>query len=169
MAVSKQGIRVEGAKEAARAFRKLDKDGKKDARQEIGKVSAFLSGRIRSAASSTGDRRTQFVGQSIRSKKSSRQPEVLVGKAGRMPTSRGGRGPRSSDLMFGMEFGSDGTGTDTPTARGGAPGWRFPARSPQRGRGSEGYWMYPTLRREQRRVVSMWQKSLEASIRKWAS
>jgi len=66
MAVSKQGIRVEGAKEAARAFRKLDKDGKKDARQEIGKVSAFLSGRIRSAASSTGDRRTQFVGQSIR-------------------------------------------------------------------------------------------------------
>ena len=168
MAVSKQGIRVEGAKEAARAFRKLDKDGKKDARQEIGKVSAFLAGRIRAAATATGDRRSQFVGQSIRSKKSSRQPEVLVGKAGRMPTSRGGRGPRSSDLMFGMEFGSDGTGTDIPTVRGGRPGWRFPARTPQRGRGNEGTFIYPTLRREQRRVVSMWQQSLDAAIVKWA-
>jgi hypothetical protein len=158
------GAAVEGLRETLRAFSKLDKDTQKAARDEVQKVANLLAREI-AAAGNRGDRRTAFVADSVRGTRE-RTPVVKIGAARRMPVSRGGQGPRASDLMFGMEFGSSG-GVDNPTVRGGAPGWRFPDRSPRRGRGSEGYWIFPTARRQQPRVVDLWANALEKAARDW--
>jgi hypothetical protein len=73
--------------------------------------------------------------------------------------------------MFGMEFGSSGVGakaTDVATIRGGKAGWRFPARTPRKGRGNVGYWIFPTAAEQQPKVVELWEGALETAARDWA-
>jgi len=158
----KSGATVEGLKETLRAFSRLDKDAQKAARDEVQKVADLLAREI-AAAGNRQTSRDRFVAQSVRGTRE-RTPVIKIGNAQRMPVSRSGRGPRASDLMFGMEFGSSG-GVDNPTARGGRPGWRFPERSPRKGRGNEGYWIFPTASRQQRKAVDLWAKALEKAAR----
>jgi hypothetical protein len=147
------GLEVDGVKETIRAFNKLDKDSKNKARDETLKVSSLLASRIRSAA--PNDPRNQALGQSVRAKRD-RVPKVNVGGlAG--PTVSGGGGPR--ELVIGMEFGANQNGPNS---------WRFPPRTPRRGRGNEGYWIYPTLVRNQSDIVKQWQDSLEPVIKEWS-
>ena len=162
------GANVQGLRETLRAFGKLDKDTQKAARDEVQKVANLLARELQSAGRAQGDSRNRHVAQSIRGTRE-RTPVVKVGNAQRM--SSGGR-PRASDLMFGMEFGSTSVGSrggDNATRRGGRPGWRFPERTPRAagGRGNVGYWMMPTLRQQQPRVVDLWVQALEKAAREW--
>jgi hypothetical protein len=165
-------VKVEGLKETLRAFSKLDKEVQKAARDEVQKVANLLAREIASAGRSQSDRRSQFVAGTVRGTRE-RTPVIKVGKASRMPVTRRGAGPRASDLMYGMEFGSAGTGgksTDLPTRRGGRPGWRFPERTARKGRsGNVGTWIYPTAARQQSRVVSLWTAALDKAAKEWGS
>ena len=165
-------IEVEGLKPTLRAFSKLDKDVQKAARDEVQKVANMLAREIAAAGRRQGDRRSQFVAGTVRGTRE-RTPVIKVGKATRMPVSRRGQGPRASDLMYGMEFGSAGVGgkaTDLPTVRGGKPGWRFPERTPRKGRsGNVGTWIYPTAADQQPRVVSLWAAALEKAAKEWGN
>ena len=162
------GAAVEGLNETLRAFSRLDKDAQKAARDEVQKVANLLAREIQNVTNRSRDPRIRHVGRTIRGTRE-RTPVIKIGRATRLPVSRGGTGPRASDLMFGMEFGSSGVGAavDTPTARGGAPGWRFPPRSPRLGRGNEGYFIYPTVRQQQDRVTTLWANALEKAAREW--
>ena len=162
------GAAVEGLNETLRAFSRLDKDAQKAARDEVQKVANLLAREIQNVTNRSRDPRIRHVGRTIRGTRE-RTPVIKIGRATRLPVSRGGTGPRASDLMFGMEFGSSGAGAavDTPTARGGAPGWRFPPRSPRLGRGNEGYFIYPTVRQQQDRVTTLWANALEKVAREW--
>jgi len=162
-----QGAQVEGLKDALKALNRLDKEAKDQAREAVTEISRMMAREIAAVGSSRRDPRDRHVAQTIRAKRD-RLPVVNVGKATRMPVSRRGQGPRASDLMFGMEFGSNGQATDTPTRRGGRPGWRFPERTPRRGAGNEGYWIFPTMRRQQDRVVDLWAKALEDVAVEWS-
>jgi hypothetical protein len=158
------GAVVEGLNETLRALSRIDKAAQAAVRDEVQKVADVLAREIAEA----GNRETTrdaWVASSIRSGRD-RLPVVKVGSAKRMPVSRRGQGPRASDLMFGMEFGSKG-GTDNPTVRGGAPGWRFPAETPKKKRGNQGRWIYPTLVRQQPRVVDLWAQALEKVAAEW--
>ena len=162
------GAAVEGLRETLRAFSSLDKDAQRAARDEVQKVANLLARELAQAGRATGDRRNAHVAASIRGTRE-RTPVVKVGNAQRMAAA--GR-PRASDLMFGMEFGSTNVasrGGDNATVRGGRPGWRFPERTPRAagGRGNVGYWMMPTIRRQQPRVVSLWADALEKAARDW--
>ena len=162
------GAAVEGLRETLRAFSRLDKDAQKAARDEVQKVANLLARELAQAGRATGDRRNAHVASSIRGTRE-RSPVIKVGNAQRMAAA--GR-PRASDLMFGMEFGSTSIasrGGDNATVRGGRPGWRFPERTPSApgGRGNLGYWMFPTMRRQQPRVVSLWADALEKAARDW--
>ena len=162
------GAAVEGLRETLRAFGRLDKDAQKAARDEVQKVANLLASEIASAGRRQGDRRNAHVASSVRGTRE-RTPVVKVGNAQRMAAA--GR-PRASDLMFGIEFGSTNIasrGGDNATMRGGRPGWRFPERTPRApsGRGNVGYWMIPTLRRQQPRVVDLWAQALEKAAREW--
>ena len=166
--MAKPLIEVEGLKPTLRAFSKLDKDVQKAARDEVQKVANMLAREIAAAGRRQGDRRSQFVAGTVRGTRE-RTPVIKVGKATRMPVSRRGQGPRASDLMYGMEFGSAGVGgkaTDLPTIRGGKPGWRFPERTPRKGRsGNVGTWIYPTAADQQPRVVSLWAAALDKAAK----
>jgi hypothetical protein len=158
------GAVVEGLNDTLRAFRTLDKDAQKAVRDEVQKVANLLAREIASAGSGRS-KRDAFVAGTVRGTRE-RTPVIKVGSAKRMPVSTGDRGPRASDLMFGMEFGSRG-GTDNPTVRGGRPGWRFPDETPPKGRGNRGTWIMPTVARQQPRVVQLWAAALEKAARDW--
>jgi hypothetical protein len=167
------GAAVDGLKDTLRAFSRLDKDAQKAARDEVQKVANLLARELSAAGRRQGDPRNAHVAGSIKGTRE-RTPVVKVGSAQRMAVSRGGRGPRASDLMFGMEFGSTNVGSrggDNATIRGGRPGWRFPERTPRApgGRGNVGYWMMPTLRQQQPRAVTLWANALEKAAQKWGS
>jgi hypothetical protein len=159
------GAVVEGLQETLKAFSRLDKDAQKAARDEVQKVANLLAREI-AAAGNRGSKRDRWVAQSVRGTRE-RSPVVKIGSAKRMPVSRSGSGPRASDLMFGMEFGSAG-GTDNPTAKGGRPGWRFPVETPPKKRGNVGTWIMPTVAQQQPRVVALWAEALERAARRWA-
>lgn len=163
------GVEFVGLKATLKAFSALDKDAQNAARDEVQKVANMLAHEVAAAGFRSRDPRNRHVARSIRGTRE-RTPVIKIGNAVRMPTSRGKAGPRASDLMFGMEFGSSGRGaaTDLPTRRGGAPGWRFPERSPQMGTGSEGYFIYPTIRRQQPKVVKLWAEALDKAAADWA-
>jgi len=159
------GAVVEGLNETLRALSRLDKDAKKAVKDEVQKVANLLAREV-AAAGSRRTKRDAWVAQSVRGTRE-RIPTIKIGSAKRMPVSRGGQGPRASDLMFGMEFGSKG-GTDNPTARGGRPGWRFPAETPPKRRGNQGTWIMPTVAQQQPKVVALWAQALETAARRWA-
>jgi hypothetical protein len=145
---------VEGVEQTIKAFNRLDKDAKKDARQSVLKVSERLASKLR--ASAPAGIRYQNLAASIRTK-ADRAPKVDIGRLAN-PKVSGGGGPR--ELIIGMEFGADQSG---PNA------WRFPPRTPRQGRGNAGYWIYPTAKRNQSEIVKLWRDSLNASIQKWSS
>ncbi len=158
------GVTVQGLKETLRALNGLDADAKKAVKDEVQKVANLLAREVASAGQGRS-KRDSWVAGTVRGTRE-RTPTIKIGSAKRMPVSRGGQGPRASDLMFGMEFGSRG-GTDNPTARGGRPGWRFPDETPPKKRGNQGTWIMPTVARQQPRVVQLWAAALETAARRW--
>lgn len=169
--MAQPGIEIEGLKKTLSAYSKLGKDANDAAKREVTKLSEMLAAEIAAAGNRQTDPRSRHVAGSVRAKKD-RLPTVLIGKQTKMPVSRRGVGPTAHQLLYGMEFGSAGTGsrsTDLPTVRGGRPGWRFPARTARRGRsGNVGTFIYPTLEQQQPRVVSLWLAALERAAADWA-
>lgn len=158
------GIVVDGLKETLRALSQLEKDGKDAARDETQKVANLLARELASVGSGLGGRNA-IVASTIRGTRE-RVPTIKIGNARR--TSIAGKA-RTTDLVYGMEFGSSGVGVsavDFRTVRGGAPGWRFPDRTPRKGRGNEGYWIFKTVAAQGPRVVDLWAEALEKAARR---
>lgn len=151
------GAVVEGLTETLRAMNKLDKEAKKAVKDEVQKIANILAKDV-TAAGNRRSKRDQWVASSIKGTRE-RVPTIKIGSAKRMPTSRKGPGPRASDLMFGMEFGSNQSGPS---------GFRFPPRTPKLGQGNQGYWIYPTIRSQQAKVVDLWAKALEKVAAEWS-
>jgi hypothetical protein len=147
-------VQVEGVQETLRAYRRLDKDAQKKAKDKVKQVSEVLAKRIRSSA--PADPRYAALQQSVKAGRD-RVPVIRVG--GRAtPKVSGGGGPR--ELVIGMEFGADQNGPNS---------WRFPPRTPRRGRGNAGYWIFPTATREQNNIVKLWQDSLDPVLKEWGN
>ena len=151
------GAEVEGLKECLRALKRLDKEANNAVRDEVQKIANMLAKEVTNEMSRSRDPRVRHVGRSVRGTRE-RTPVIKIGLATRLAVSRGGIGPRSSDLMFGIEFGANQQGRN---------GFRFPPRTPKLGQGNEGYWIYPTIRRQQPRVVDLWAQALEKVAAEW--
>lgn len=151
------GAVVEGLNETLRALRGIDKEADKAIRTEVQKIANMFATEI-AAAGRSRSKRDAFVAETVRGTRE-RTPVVEIGRARRMPVSRSGPGPRASDLMFGMEFGARQNGPN---------GWRFPPRTPSLGRGNEGYWIFPTARKQHTRAVDMWAAALEKVAAEWS-
>jgi hypothetical protein len=154
MASVKMSVRADGVKETLKAYNKLDKDAKAKAKDKVKEVSEVLARRIRGSA--PGDPRYGILAQSVKAGRD-RVPVIRVG--GRAtPRVSGGGGPR--ELVIGMEFGADQAGPNS---------WRLPPRTPKRGKGNAGYWIFPTATREQTSIVKLWQDSLDPVLNDWAN
>jgi hypothetical protein len=149
----RQSTQIEGLRETLAAFKTLDKEASKAAKEEAQKIAEVLAARIRARAPS--DKRYQNLAVSVKAGRD-RVPVVTVGTR-QTPRVSGGGGP--AQLVIGMEFGADQNGPN---------GWRFPPRTPKFGRGNQGYWIFPTARISQSEIIKLWFDAMDKLVDEWS-
>ena len=149
------GLGVEGVNETLKALNKLNKDSRKEVKDKAQEIAELLASRIRARLQSNPDTRYQNLAVSVKAGRD-RVPVINVG--GRAtPRASGGGGPR--ELVIGLEFGADQAGPN---------GWRFPPRTPTRGRGNQGYYIFPTLIANQDEIIRVWFDAMDKLIDEWS-
>ena len=93
----------------------------------------------------------QRVADGARVSKSSKIGEFSYGFA----SQRFSGGGTTQILWAGLEFGSNRFK-------------QFPRRTPRKGRGNSGYFIYPTLRSIQPELIAKWEKAFDNILKEWA-
>jgi hypothetical protein len=135
-----------------RAFKAMDDEAVQAAKKESSALAEFAADKIKQTAatrqvSGTAARR---IADGVVISKSSKIGEFSYGFA-RQKFSGGGS---TLDLLYGMEFGSNRFK-------------QFPNRTPNRGRGNSGYFIYPTLRQIQPDLIQKWETAFDRILKEW--
>jgi hypothetical protein len=139
--VAEDQVDVKGLNETLRAFRRMPKEANKSLRERSLDLSDLLARSARQAGQSS-DAQSALVAQSVKAKKD-RIPGVRAGGATRVGRNRA----PLHKIMFGAEFGAN----------------RLKQFRPHRGR--EGYWLFPTVRREAPQIQKTWEKLADDVVR----
>lgn len=143
-----------------KAFRNMDDDSKTKLKNDVSLISAWSAGELKSGAfGAPMENQAIKVAQTIRANRD-RIPNVTVGGS----KSRFSGGAVSGQVLFGNEFGASPTSVNGAFPNGGR---RFPFRSPQKGRGNEGYWIFKTLKGIQPEVTRRWKQSVTQVLDNW--
>lgn len=135
-----------------KAFQVLGDEAKDEARLASNNLASFLQREIRAAgyARTKGTKVVRRIVDGSRVKKSSTTGEITYG----FSSQRYSGGANTKTLWPGYEFGSN--------------RWKqFPSYSGRQGRGSRGWFIYPTLRKNQDYIVREWTKSFNRILDKW--
>ena len=132
-----------------RSFKAMDEQATTEANAVGVKLAGMALDAIRGTASNFGIG-TQRVADGARVAKKSKIGEMSFGFAGQKFSGGG----TTQMLWGGLEFGSNRLK-------------QFPKWSGSEGRGSKGYFIYPTLRANQPRFISEWEQSFEKIIKEW--
>ena len=135
-----------------RAFKAMDDEAVQAAKKESSALAEFAADKIKQTAgtrqvSGTAARR---IADGVVISKSSKIGEFSYGFA-RQKFSGGGS---TLDLLYGMEFGSNRFK-------------QFPKRTPNKGRGNSGYFIYPTLRQIQPDLIRKWEEEFNGILKEW--
>lgn len=163
------------------AFKTLDEEANTKLKDDVSSISKWSAGEVKTAASMAPymPRQAMLVAESIKFNRD-RVPNFTVGGSKKAPVTRKvtakNPAPKYGELLYGSEFGAteflsrraNGSNLGANTF-GRYSGRRFPPRSPAYGRGSEGYWIYPTLRRIQPEITSRWINAVERVLGKWSN
>jgi hypothetical protein len=130
----------------------MDDEAQEAAKKESSALAEFAADRIKQTAatrqvSGTAARR---IADGVKVSKTSKIGEFSYGFA-RQKFSGGGS---TLDLLYGMEFGSNRFK-------------QFPNRTPNRGRGNSGYFIYPTLRQIQPELIQKWETAFDRILKEW--
>lgn len=135
-----------------KAFKTMPKDAQDVLRAETKKLVGVLAEEMkRKAALAPNPAQAMLLARSIKANKD-RVPSITVGGARKIPVKRkktaGSPQPMQSDFLFGAEFGvrDGGPGTFKQGGR------KFAHYSGRMGRGSRGYFIFPTLRKNQEKI-----------------
>lgn len=133
------------------AFKAMDDEAVSAAKEKSNALATYLQNRVKVAA---GNLRSRKVASRIAEgsvvSKSSKVGEISYGFA-RQKFSGGGT---TQMLWGGSEFGSN-------------KYKQFPIWSGKQGRGSRGYFIYPTLREEQPHIVAQWEAAFSNILKEW--
>ena len=135
-----------------KAFNLLGDEAKAEARQTSNNLATYLQRQIAQKSQSRvkGQRAIERIVSGSRVSKTSTTGEIRYGYTGQ----RFSGGANTQQLWAGFEFGSN--------------RWKqFPSYSGRQGRGSRGWFIYPTLRAEQRNIVSQWTAAFNRILDKW--
>lgn len=153
------------------AFKRLDEDANKQLKDDVASISKWTAGEIQAAAAMAQymPKQAKRVAETIKFNRD-RVPNVTIG--GSKKNFSGGA--RAGEVLFGSEFGAveylsrrvNGSNLGANTF-GKFGGKRFPPRSPDYKNGSEGYWIYPTLRKNQNEITSRWLNAVDNVLNKW--
>jgi len=133
-----------------RAFKAMDENATEQAKLVTSNLATYVQSKIIAAAGNAHNRAAIVIAQGSTVSKSSKIGEISFGFA-RQKLSGGGT---TQQLWGGYEFGSN-------------KFKQFPIWSGKEGRGSRGWFIYPTLRKEQPEILSQWEDSFDKILKEW--
>jgi hypothetical protein len=135
-----------------KAFKLMDDQATDEARRQSAALAYFASEEIKQAARgrTKAGKVSQRVADGVSIKKSSKIGEFSYGFA----RQKFSGGATTQTLWGGVEFGSN-------------KFKQFPTYSGRSGRGSRGWFIYPTLRRIQPELINKWEESFTRIIKEW--
>jgi hypothetical protein len=139
-------------RDVLKAFKAMDDQATDEARTQSAALAYFASEEIKAAASSRtkSGKAVQRVADGVSISKSSKIGEFSYGFA----RQKFSGGATTQALWGGLEFGSN-------------KFKQFPEYSGRQGRGSRGWFIYPTLRRIQPELINKWEQSFDRIIKEW--
>jgi hypothetical protein len=134
-----------------KALKNMDEEATAEAKRQSGALAEFARAEvIQTAGSLQSSKVASRIADGSRVKKSSRIGEITYGFA----SQRFSGGATTRDIWGGSEFGSN-------------KFKQFPVWSGRQGRGSKGWFIYPTLRRIQPEIVARWTESFSKVLKEW--
>ena len=133
-----------------KAFKAMDDEAVAAAKKESNALATYLKGKIEGAAGSANNKVAPMIAQGSRVSKSSKTGEISFGFAGQKLSGGG----TTQMLWGGYEFGSN-------------KFKQFPVWSGREGRGSRGWFIYPTLRAEQPYIINEWENAFSRILKEW--
>jgi hypothetical protein len=134
-----------------KAFGAMSDEAVAQAKKESSGLVEYLQRKIIDAADGLFSRKVASpIAQGSRVSKSSKIGEISFGFA----SQKFSGGGTTQQLWGGSEFGSN-------------KFKQFPVWSGKEGRGSRGWFIYPTLRKEQPYIIDQWENSFDQIIKEW--
>ena len=135
-----------------KAFKAMDDEAVQAAKKESSALAEYASEQIKKTAGTrtVSGIAARRIADGVKVSKTSKIGEFSYGFA-RQKFSGGGS---TLDLLYGMEFGSNRFK-------------QFPKRTPNKGRGNSGYFIYPTLRQIQPELVRKWEEAFSNILKEW--
>ena len=134
-----------------KALKGMTEEANDEAKRQSGALAEFARAEVIQTASKGNNTKVSGrIAQGSRVKKSSRIGEITYGFA----SQKFSGGATTRDIWGGSEFGSN-------------KFKQFPVWSGREGRGSKGWFIYPTLRRIQPQIVARWTESFTKILKEW--
>jgi hypothetical protein len=135
-----------------KAFKAMDDAAVEAAKKESSALAQYASEQIKKSAATrtVSGIAAQRIADGVSISKSSKVGEFSYGFA-RQKFSGGGS---TLDLLYGMEFGSNRF-------------TQFPTRTPKKGNGNSGYFIYSTLRAIQPDLIKQWEEAFDRILKEW--
>jgi hypothetical protein len=132
------------------AFKGMDDQAVQQAKGVSNGLATYVQSKIKSAASGRPNKAASRVADGSRVSKSSKIGELSFG----FVSQKFSGGGTTQQLWGGYEFGSN-------------KFKQFPMWSGREGRGSRGYFIYPTLRAEQPHIIAQWEAAFTKILKEW--
>jgi hypothetical protein len=132
------------------AFKAMDDQAVAEAKKVSNTLATYLQGKIVGAAGATRNRADDKIASGSKVSKTDKTGSVSFGFA----SQRFSGGGTTQQLWGGYEFGSN-------------KKKQFPVWSGKQGRGSRGWFIYPTLRTEQPYIVDQWENAFSRVLKEW--
>ena len=134
-----------------RAFKAMDDEAIGQAKETSSELADFVRGKIIATASGvTRNKLDNRVAEGSKVSKSSKIGEISFGFAGQKLSGGG----TTQQLWGGVEFGSN-------------KYKQFPVWSAREGRGSRGWFIYPTLRSVQPEIIQKWEQAFSTIVKRY--
>lgn len=132
------------------AFKAMDDQAVTEAKKQSNALATYLQGRIQNKAGDAKNQVAPMIAAGSRVSKSAKTGEISFGFASQKLSGGG----TTQMLWGGYEFGSN-------------KFKQFPVWSGREGRGSKGWFIYPTLRAEQPYIVNQWENAFSRILKEW--
>ena len=133
-----------------KAFKAMDEEATAQAKTVSGGLATYVQGKIVSAANLRPNVAASRIAAGSRVSKSSKIGELSFGFA----SQKFSGGATTQQLWGGYEFGSN-------------KYKQFPVWSGREGRGSRGWFIYPTLRAEQPNIIAKWENAFSKILKEY--
>jgi hypothetical protein len=133
-----------------KSFKAMDEEATKQAKEQTSELAEYVRGKIIDSAGRVNNRAASRIAQGSKVSKSSKIGEISFGFAAQKLSGGG----TTQQVWGGYEFGSN-------------KYKQFPVWSGREGRGSRGWFIYPTLRSAQPEIIKKWEQAFSKIVKEY--